>query len=117
LEAPPSPPHPTLTGLPPGSWREKAALLRDRLAELRRELVGGDDEENLEPIAALRRGVGAPMPAAAAGGGRARCGAERRAPWVRGTKYEACGRSLFSREVVLRDSNGWTDNLGEGVRI
>ncbi len=41
---------------------EKAALLRDRVVELRRELVGGDDEEDLEAIAALRRGIGAPMP-------------------------------------------------------
>ena len=35
---------------------EKAALLRDRVVELRRELVG--DEEGLETIAALRRGGG-----------------------------------------------------------
>jgi excinuclease ABC subunit B len=39
---------------------EKAALLRDRVVELRRELVG--DEEGLETIAALRRGGGGPMP-------------------------------------------------------
>src|SRR5574341_159852 len=39
---------------------EKAALLRDRVVELRRELVG--DEESLEAIAALRRGGGGPMP-------------------------------------------------------
>ena len=38
---------------------EKAALLRDRVVELRRELVG--DEEGLEAIAALRRGAGGPM--------------------------------------------------------
>ena len=41
---------------------EKAALLRDQVVELRRELVGGDDDEDLEAIAALRRGIGAPMP-------------------------------------------------------
>ena len=41
---------------------EKAALLRDRVVELRRELIGGDDEEGLETIAALRRGGGGPMP-------------------------------------------------------
>jgi excinuclease ABC subunit B len=41
---------------------EKAALLRDRVVELRRELVGPDDEEGLETIAALRRGGGGPMP-------------------------------------------------------
>ena len=40
---------------------EKAALLRDQVVELRRELVG-DDEEGLETIAALRRGGGGPMP-------------------------------------------------------
>jgi excinuclease ABC subunit B len=39
---------------------EKAALLRDRVVELRRELIG--DEEGLETIAALRRGGGGPMP-------------------------------------------------------
>jgi excinuclease ABC subunit B len=41
---------------------EKAALLRDRVVELRRELVGGDDDEDLEANAALRRGIGAPIP-------------------------------------------------------
>jgi len=35
---------------------EKAALLRDRIYELRRELVG--DEEGLSVIAAMRRGNG-----------------------------------------------------------
>jgi len=39
---------------------EKAALLRDRVVELRRELVG--DEEELDVISALRRGGGGPMP-------------------------------------------------------
>jgi excinuclease ABC subunit B len=39
---------------------EKAALLRDRVVEFRRELVG--DEEGLEVISALRRGGGGPMP-------------------------------------------------------
>ena len=37
---------------------EKAALLRDQVVELRRELVG--DEEELETIAALRRAAAAP---------------------------------------------------------
>jgi len=39
---------------------EKAALLRDRVVELRREMVG--DDEGLEVIASLRRGGGGPMP-------------------------------------------------------
>jgi excinuclease ABC subunit B len=39
---------------------EKAALLRDRVVELRRELAG--DEEGLEAIAAMRRGDYGPMP-------------------------------------------------------
>jgi hypothetical protein len=40
----------------------KTALLRDRVVELHRELVGGDNDEGLEAIAALRRGGGGPMP-------------------------------------------------------
>jgi excinuclease ABC subunit B len=51
---------------------EKAALLRDRVVELRRELVGGDDDEDLEAIAALRRGIGAPLPRPRAGRARPR---------------------------------------------
>ena len=39
---------------------EKAALLRDRIVELRRELVG--DEEGLEILASMRRAGGGPMP-------------------------------------------------------
>jgi hypothetical protein len=49
---------------------EKAALLRDRVVELRRELVG--DEEGLEAIAALRRGGGGPMSRPRAGRARQR---------------------------------------------
>jgi excinuclease ABC subunit B len=39
---------------------EKAALLRDRVVELRRELVG--DEEGLEIISSMRRGGDGPRP-------------------------------------------------------
>jgi excinuclease ABC subunit B len=49
---------------------EKAALLRDRVVELRRELVG--DEEGLEVISAMRRGGGGPMPRLRAGRARPR---------------------------------------------
>ncbi|MBI2913564.1 MAG: UvrB/UvrC motif-containing protein, partial [Chloroflexi bacterium] len=53
---------------------EKAALLRDRVVEMRRELVG--DEEGLSLIAAMRRGGGGPMPRH--GAGRARPSRRRR---------------------------------------
>jgi len=49
---------------------EKAALFRDCVVELRRELVG--DEEGLEAIAALRRGGGGPMSRPRAGRPRLR---------------------------------------------
>ncbi len=49
---------------------EKAALLRDRVVELRRELVG--DEEGLEAIAAMRRGGYGPMPRSRQGRARPR---------------------------------------------
>ena len=49
---------------------EKAALLRDCVVELRRELVG--DEEGLEAIAPLRRSGGGPMPRPRAGRARPR---------------------------------------------
>src|SRR2546429_7499228 len=53
---------------------EKAALLRDCVVELRRELVG--DEEGLEAIAPLRRGGGRPVARVRAGrGGSPRRGA------------------------------------------
>ena len=49
---------------------EKAALLRDRVVELRRELIG--DEEGLAIIDSMRRGGGGPMPRFGAGRARRR---------------------------------------------
>jgi hypothetical protein len=47
---------------------ERAALLRDQIVELRRELVG--DEEGLKELAALRREAGGPSEGARRGGAR-----------------------------------------------
>ena len=47
---------------------ERAALLRDQIVELRRELVG--DEEGLKELAAMRQGAGAPSEGARRPAGR-----------------------------------------------